>query len=335
MTQQSKSILELHDQLVQKTTTATDLVKAVVHQIHEHHEDNFLLAFDEPTMLEQAQVIDAQGICMDDWLCGIPYFAKDNFSTKGLITTAGSAILDGYVPPFNAKVIELLADHHTIMSGKANMDELGMGGTGMSSAYGVVPNPRNNKRLVGGSSSGSAYAVAKGIVPFALGSDTGDSIRKPASFNGIVGYKPTYGAISRYGMLPYSPSLDHAGVLARTIEDSAIVADALVGQDHQDFTSIELTKKDFYQHLNEFDHQLTFGYIKDVHEFLPPALKAKYEELYELLKAEGVVVKEINFRHDLLEALSSVYMMISFSEAVSSNANLAGINFGNRVEGET
>lgn len=332
---QNKTIVQLHKELVNKTLTATEIVEEVLMMIKSYQSDNFLLGFDATKMKSVAQEIDQQGIDQDNFLAGIPYFAKDNFSTQGLTTTGGSMILKDYVPPFNATVINLLNNHQALMSGKTNLDELGMGGTGTSSAFGAVPNPLSKKHLVGGSSSGSAYGVAKGIVPFALGSDTGDSIRRPASFAGIVGYKPTYGAISRYGMLPYAPSLDHPGVLAKTIEDSAIVADALIEFDAADFTSLKVEKKGFYQNLNNFDKQLTFGYLTNVHDFLPPNLKKKYDELYALLKKDGVVVKPLEFSQALLEALSPVYMMISFSEAVSSNANLAGINFGTRVEGDT
>ena len=334
MSIQNKTIVQLHEELVNKTTTATKIVEEVLMMIKTDKKDNFLLAFDETKMKSVAQQIDQQGVDRQNLLAAIPYFAKDNFSTKGLTTTGGSAILKNYIPPFNATVINLLNNQQALMSGKSNLDELGMGGTGTSSAFGTVPNPLNKKHLVGGSSSGSAYGVAKGIVPFALGSDTGDSIRRPASFAGIVGYKPTYGAISRYGMLPYSPSLDHPGVLAKTIEDSAIVADVLVEFDPADFTSLAVEKKGFYQNLNNFDKQLTFGYLTNVHNFLPPNLKKKYDELYALLKKNGVMVKPLEFSQPLLEALSPVYMMISFSEAVSSNANLAGINFGTRVEGD-
>lgn len=334
MSIQNKTIVQLHEELVNKTTTATKIVEEVLMMIKTDKKDNFLLAFDEAKMKSVAQQIDQQGVDRQNLLAGIPYFAKDNFSTKGLTTTGGSAILKNYIPPFNATVINLLNNQQALMSGKTNLDELGMGGTGTSSAFGTVPNPLNKNHLVGGSSSGSAYGVTKGIVPFALGSDTGDSIRRPASFAGIVGYKPTYGAISRYGMLPYSPSLDHPGVLAKTIEDSAIVADVLVEFDPADFTSLAVEKKGFYQNLNNFDKQLTFGYLTNVHNFLPPNLKKKYDELYALLKKNGVMVKPLEFSQPLLEALSPVYMMISFSEAVSSNANLAGINFGTRVEGD-
>jgi len=325
------TILQLHEKLVKKELTIEQLVNDTIKKSKAHEHANFLIANNYLLAQKNAKILDENGINETDFLYGIPYFAKDNFSTRGLQTTAGSKILAGFKPTFNAQMIELLEDCSTVMIGKANLDELGMGGTGLSSGYGIVHNPLNSERLVGGSSSGSAYAVAANIVPFATGTDTGDSIRKPASFNGIVGFKPTYGAISRYGLMPYAPSLDHAGILANTIEDIAIVADATIKKDLKDFTTIEVSKNNFYQNLNSFNKKSRFGYIKSVHEALPTKLRNKYDELYKKLVEAGYEVVSLDFRQDLLEALASAYMMLSFSEAVSSLANLDGINFGQRV----
>jgi aspartyl-tRNA(Asn)/glutamyl-tRNA(Gln) amidotransferase subunit A len=219
------------------------------------------------------------------------------------------------------------------MIGKTALDELGMGGTGLNSAYGKILNPRNSKRLIGGSSSGSVYAVAKGYVPFATGTDTGDSIRKPASYNGVVGFKPTYGAISRYGLLPYAPSLDTAGFFTRNVDDMAIIADSTFAYDKKDFTSIEINEKSFAENIDNLPSRTKFGYIKEIHEALNDSMKKEYAEFYKKLETQGYSVEAVNFRPDLLDALAPVYMMISFSEAVSTNANLDGINFGTREEG--
>jgi len=329
------TIEALHKMLVNEELTVEALTNKVIQKSGFNERENFLITPNYTAALERAKQLDAQGIDQDNWLYGIPYVSKDNFSTKGLQTTAGSQILKGYEPTFDAEMIDLLANKNTVLIGKANLDELGMGATGLSSGYGDVLNPLNKKHIVGGSSSGSAYAVAANIVPFATGTDTGDSIRKPASFTGLVGFKPTYGAISRYGLLPYAPSLDHAGILAQTIEDVAIVADATIAQDLKDFTSTSITKKRFYQNLNEFDEHKSFGYLKPVHDALPEALRLKYEELFALLRGAGYTVTALDFRLDLLEALASTYMIISFSEAVSSSANLDGINFGQRVEADS
>jgi len=329
------TILQLHEQLIKKELTIEQLVSQTIKKSKAHEHSNFLIANNYSLAQKNAKILDENGINETDFLYGIPYFAKDNFSTKGLQTTAGSKILAEFKPTFNAQMIDLLDESSTIMIGKTNLDELGMGGTGLSSGYGIVHNPLNSNHLVGGSSSGSAYAVAANIVPFATGTDTGDSIRKPASLNGIVGFKPTYGAISRYGIMPYAPSLDHAGILANTIEDIAIVADATIKKDLKDFTTIEVSKNNFYQNLNSFNKKARFGYIKSVHEALPKKLKSKYDELYEKLNQAGYEVVSLDFRQDLLEALASAYMMLSFSEAVSSLANLDGINFGQRVNAKS
>ena len=167
----------------------------------------------------------------DNLLWGIPFVAKDNMSTKGILTTGSSNILNGYVPVYDATVIEKLRNRKAVLIGKATLDELAMGGSGTSGHLGKTFNPWNKEhdRLVGGSSCGSAAVTAAGIVPFALGSDTGDSVRKPASYAGLVGLKPTWSRISRYGLFPFAPSLDHVGYFTRSVEDSAIILEALAG----------------------------------------------------------------------------------------------------------
>jgi aspartyl-tRNA(Asn)/glutamyl-tRNA(Gln) amidotransferase subunit A len=329
------TILELHEKLVNKELTVEQLVRQAIIASQKEEPSNFLITNNYEQAIIEAKKLDEAGIDESNLLYGIPYFTKDLFATKGLATTAGSKILEDFKPTYNATNVELLAKQKMILLGKANLDELAMGGTGLSSAYGKIYNPLNKEHLVGGSSSGSAYAVAANLVPFATGTDTGDSIRKPASFVGIFGFKPTYGAISRYGLMPYAPSLDHAGILANSLEDVAIVADALIHQDQKDFTSVEIDKRHFYQNLENFDQHKAFGYLKQVHDVLPEKLKEKYEQLYQILSEAGYQVKAIDFRQDLLEALAPIYMMISFSEAVSSSANLSGINFGKRVEAES
>lgn len=170
-------------------------------------------------------------------LSGIPFIAKDNFTTKGIKTTASSKILANFVPCYSATVIQDLEKAGAVLAGKSALDELGMGGHGLYAATGPVLNPWDPTRIPGGSSSGSASLVAAGVVPFALGSDTGDSIRKPAAYCGIVGYKPTYGLISRYGVIPYAPSLDTVGYFTRSVEDSVFLARLLSRHDPLDFTS--------------------------------------------------------------------------------------------------
>ncbi|AGJ90553.1 amidase family protein [Mycoplasma putrefaciens] len=333
MDYKTKSILELRDDLINKRITTTELVKKVIRELKSELDSNTINYLAETQALKKAKEIDAN-FDTTNLLCGIPYLAKDNFSTKDIPTSCSSKILEGYVPGFSATVIERLDDSGAILLGKTALDELGMGGTGLSSCNGKIVNPRDKARLVGGSSSGSAYLVAKGIVPFATGSDTGDSIRKPASYNGIVGFKPTYGALSRYGLLPYAPSLDTCGYFTRNVDDMAVLCDASFGFDPKDFTSIEVNETNFYRQLNNFDNTKSFGYLTNVLNALDQEHKQKYLDLFEQLKTKGYTVKPIDFSQELLDAVSPVYMMISFSEGVSTNANLDGIKFGSRVEGK-
>ena len=169
-------------------------------------------------------------------LSGIPYALKDNISTKGILTTASSNILKDYVPVYDATVYRKLKEAGAVLVVKKVLDELAMGGIGTTGHTGVVRNPWDKNRLIGGSSAGSAAAVALGIVPFAIGSDTGDSVRKPASFGGIVGFKPTYGRISRYGLFAFASSLDHIAILTRNVKDAAYVTNIVKGQDEYDMT---------------------------------------------------------------------------------------------------
>ncbi|ATZ17768.1 amidase family protein [Mesoplasma melaleucae] len=326
------SIIELHEKLVNKEITVSQLTQAVLTEAKKLQSSNAINKLVEDKALLLAKELD-NNIDQNTLLYGIPYFAKDNFATKDIETTSSSNILKGYVPPFNATSITKLADNKAVLVGKAALDELGMGGVGLYSCNGVITNPADEKRLVGGSSSGSAYLVAKGIVPFATGSDTGDSIRKPASFNNIVGFKPSYGAISRYGLLPYSPSLDTVGFFTRNVTDMAIVCDATFGYDNKDATSHHNDSKDIYQNINDLDKNTKFGYIKKVIDDLTETTRKAYYEFFELLKSKGYVVEEVNFNQDLLNALSAIYKMISYSESVSTNSNLDGIKFGQRAEG--
>ena len=207
-----KSIKELHELLINNKVSSDDLVKEALAKSHTLQEkcNAFVTILD-----------DAKGVSVNDnLLSGIPYGIKDNYSTKGILTTGSSNTLKDYVPFFTATAVKNLEKCGAVPVNKTALDEFGMGGTGTTCHTGNVLNPWNQKRMCGGSSSGSACAVSAGVYPYALGSDTGDSIRKPAAYCGIVGYKPTYGMISRYGLFPFASSLDHCGVLTRRVEDA-------------------------------------------------------------------------------------------------------------------
>jgi aspartyl-tRNA(Asn)/glutamyl-tRNA(Gln) amidotransferase subunit A len=276
-------------------------------------------------------------------LSGIPYALKDNISTKGILTTASSNILKDYIPIYNATVYEKLKQSGAVLVGKTTMDELAMGGTGTTANTGIVRNPWDKTRLIGGSSAGSAAAVALGIVPFSIGSDTGDSIRKPAGFGGVVGYKPTYGLVSRYGLFAFASSLDHVGCFARNVKDVATVINIIKGHDEKDMTSLPDDHKDYVSTLNNNIKGKKLFYIKeacDPKNYSDTTDKElietlnKFHETLDTCRKLGFIVEEVEFGYDLLQALYPTYMTISCAEATSNNANLTGIQFGPRAEGK-
>ncbi len=274
-------------------------------------------------------------------LSGIPYAIKDNYSTKGILSTGSSNTLNNYVPFFDATAVKNLASHGAVAIGKTVMDEFGMGGTGTTGHTGIVHNPWDLTRMCAGSSSGSAAAVASGVVPYALGSDTGDSIRKPAGYCGIVGYKPTYGMISRYGLFPFASSLDTCGVLTRSVKDAAIVVDAMKGLDKNDMTSWDSSHIHLSDDLTSEVKGKKLFYIKeicDIENYPNPTdeLKEHLENFQKTLKIcedAGMTVEGVSMDQTLLNALPSVYVVISCAEATSNMSNLTGFIFGPRGEG--
>ncbi len=274
-------------------------------------------------------------------LNNIPYAVKDNISTKGILTTGSSNTLRDYVPIFNATIIDKLNQAGAVFIGKTVLDELGMGGTGLTGHTGIVHNPWDLSRITGGSSAGSAAAVASGIVPFALGSDTGDSIRKPAAYCGIVGFKPTYGLISRYGLFPFASSLDHLGVLTRNVEDAAIVVNQVKGLDYNDMTTFDSSNIDLIIDLKNNNNKKLF-YIKELCNlefYNNPSDELKlilnsFNETIKKTKTLGYDIFEESIDMNLLMALKPSYDCISSSEATSNNSNLTGIIFGPRESGQ-
>ena len=330
----SKTITELHEMLKNGEVTSKDLIKESLEKTHKLQEECNAFV----TILDDANPEEVT----DNLLSGIPYGIKDNYSTKGILTTGSSNTLKDYVPFFNATAIEKLNKAGAVKISKTVMDEFGMGGTGTTGHTGIVLNPWDKKRVCAGSSAGSACAVAAGVYPYALGTDTGDSIRKPAAYCGIVGYKPTYGMISRYGVFPFASSLDHIGVLARTVKDCAIVVDEMKGIDVNDMTSWD--SKDI--HLNDSLDTNVKGkkvcYVKELCniENYPNAddeLKMHIENFHkslELCKELGMEVEEVSVDRNLLNAIYSVYVVIHSAEASSNMSNLTGFIFGPRGEGK-
>ncbi len=275
---------------------------------------------------------------LDGPLKGIPYALKDNISTKGILTTGSSNILKNYVPVYDATIYEKLKKSGAILIGKTVLDELAIGGTGTTGHTGIVRNPWDKDRMIGGSSAGSAAAVALGIVPFAIGSDTGDSIRKPAAYGGIVGFKPTYGRISRYGLFAFASSLDHLGIFARNVKDVAYVTNIVKGHDDKDMTSLEDDNKDYVESLNNSVKGKKLFYIKEALESNDKELDKIIDNFKEVIKkceSLGMEVKAESIDINLLKAMYPTYKTISCAEVTSNDANLTGIHFGERGEGST
>lgn len=268
-------------------------------------------------------------------LYGVPVAIKDNISTKGIRTTASSRILDNYVPVFDAHVITKLKAAGAVVAMKTSMDELGMGGTNLNAYTGKVNNPYDLERISGGSSGGSAALTAAGVVPLALGTDTGDSIRKPAAYCGVVGFKPTYGRISRYGVIPYASSLDHVGCFTTCVKDAAVALEVLAGRDDRDMTSSYEPVGQYAHLLNSDLHGKRIAVLANVMDSIKDeAILKNFDELCEKLKARGAVIEKVKMNDELLETLLPVYLIIANAEACANHSNLDGVRFGMREEGE-
>lgn len=321
----SQTLLTQLQALREGRITSSDLVAETQREVLTVNKD-----FNYVVTLTSQETTNPQGP-----LGGVPYALKDIFSTQGICTTASSNILKDYVPVFDSTVYTKLKNAGAVMVAKANLDELAMGGTGMNTATGPALNPYNPLHMTGGSSGGSAGLVASGVVPFAIGSDTGDSVRKPAAFCGVVGMKPTWGAISRYGLFPFAPSLDHVAYFTRSVEDASYLFDILAGYDEKDATSAKRTYAPTFP-LQGNLHGKRLAVIRPIVESVSnPAVRLAFEQALTQFTAAGAIVEWVDFDMNLLKAVLPTYMVISSSEATSNDANLDGIKFGPRGQGET
>lgn len=326
-----KTIEELHELLVSKKVTPLELVKEAIDALKKET-TNAIETICEKEALEFASSLVEPEV--DNLLWGIPYVCKDNFSTKGILTTASSNILSDYIPVFDATVIRKLKDKKAVLICKTTLDELAMGGTGTTGHKGVTYNPYDETHTykVGGSSCGSASICAQGITPFALGSDTGDSVRKPATYAGLVGFKPTWGRISRFGLFPFAPSLDHVAYFTRSVKDSAIVLEHIAGYDvEHDATSSPKAVENYYSLIDGNVSNKKIAYIKEINDAIKDApIREGINKCIDILKSKGALVEEVSFDQNLLAAIYPSYLIISCAEATSNNANLDGIKFGLR-----
>lgn len=267
---------------------------------------------------------------------GIPIVLKDNVSTAGILTTASCRILENYIPVYNAHIVDKLNENGFVCIGKASMDELAMGGTNLTAVTGPCKNPYDLNRISGGSSGGSAVLVASGVVPVSIGSDTGDSIRKPASFNGIVGVKPTYGRISRYGIIPYASSLDHVGYFTTCVKDAAKMLEVLAGRDDRDMTSSYKEVLPYSSLLNSDVNGKNILVFKNVTDAISnKEVINEFNCIVNSLKEKGAIIKEVYFDETLMKAILPTYYIIANAEATTNHSNLDGISFGRRVDGDS
>ena len=330
----NRTIKEIHEVLKNGEVSVQELIKESLKKSHELQDKCNAFV----TILDDAKEVEVT----DNLLSGIPYGIKDNYSTKGILTTGSSNTLKDYVPFFNATAIENLNKAGAVALNKTVMDEFGMGGTGTTGHTGTVLNPWDTTRICAGSSSGSAAAVAAGVYPYALGTDTGDSIRKPAAYCGIVGYKPTYGMISRYGLYPFASSLDHCGALARSVRDVAIVVDNMKGIDINDMTSWDSSNINLLDACTGEVKGKKICYVKelcDIENYPNADQELKdhlenFKNTLEIVRNLGIEVTEVSVDRKLLNAVYSVYRVIHSAEASSNMSNLTGIIFGPRGEGD-
>ncbi|WP_337773658.1 Asp-tRNA(Asn)/Glu-tRNA(Gln) amidotransferase subunit GatA [Dialister hominis] len=330
------TIHDLHAQLVNKEISAVELTKKVIaHRDSVEKDVHAYLSLSDAKALEKAAEVDAKiaaGEEISD-LAGIPGAIKDNICISGETCTAASRMLEHWVAPYDATVIEKLKQQDFISIGKTNMDEFAMGSSTENSAFGPTRNPWNLDYVPGGSSGGSAAAVAATEAVWALGSDTGGSIRQPASFNGIVGLKPTYGLVSRYGLLAFASSLDQIGGLTKDVTDAAILLNAIAGYDAKDSTSIPQDKKDYKKALVNNVKGMKIGVPREFFgEGIKPETKEAVKKALAFYEKEGAERVDVSIPH--INSGVSVYYIIAPAEASSNLARYDGVGFGYRAEGK-
>ncbi|MGM0983848.1 MAG: Asp-tRNA(Asn)/Glu-tRNA(Gln) amidotransferase subunit GatA [Pseudomonadota bacterium] len=326
-----KTLTELAAGLASGEFSSRELTQAFLARIDRLDGDlnSFISVTAEQALAEADQADAARAAGNIGPLTGVPLALKDLFCTEGVKTSAGSRMLDNFIAPYDATVVEKLRAAGTVSLGKTNMDEFAMGSSNENSFYGPVRNPWDPAAVPGGSSGGSAAAVAAGLVPAAMGTDTGGSIRQPAAFCGITGLKPTYGRVSRYGIIAYASSLDQAGPLARTAEDCAHLLGAIAGHDLRDSTSVARGVPDYTQELDTPLAGLKIGLPREYFgEGLDPAVESAVREAVKVFESLGATVREISLPHT--HYAIPAYYVIAPAEASSNLARYDGVRFGHR-----
>ena len=318
------SIKEINEKLKNKEIKPIDLVNECFERIKQNEKYNAFITLNEENAIKKAKELESKEV--DNILFAIPIAIKDNIVTKGLRTTCASLMLDNFIPVYDATVIEKINAKNMIIIGKANMDEFAMGSSGETSYYWPVLNSYDDTCVSGGSSSGSALIVSKNITPFSLGSDTGGSIRQPSAFNGVVGLKPTYGRISRYGLVAFASSLDQIGPISRNVYENALLLNILCEKDENDLTSVD-TSEDFTRLIGEDIKGMKIAipnfYMSDK---VNPEIKNRMLEIIDNLKNDGVTIDYVDI--PFIEYSVPLYEIIALAEASSNLARFDGVRYG-------
>ena len=335
MSLMSLTAVELAKKIKAGETTAVEAAKDALAQIKEKEESihSYVTVLDEAQILEKAGEVQKkiQAGELTGPLAGVPVAIKDNMCTEGILTTCSSKILGNFVPTYSSEAVKKLEEAGVVLIGKTNMDEFAMGSTTETSAYGVTRNPYNTDHVPGGSSGGSCAAVAAEECSFALGSDTGGSIRQPSSFCGVTGIKPTYGTVSRYGLIAYGSSLDQIGPVAKDVTDCATILEAISSYDKKDSTSVQRKDLDFTSALVKDVKGMKIGIPKDYFgEGLDPQVKEAVLKAAKVLEEQGAIVEEFDL--SLVEYAIPAYYDIASAEASSNLSRFDGVKYGYRTK---
>lgn len=331
----SLTAVELGRKIKSGEVTAMDAARAALEQIKAKEEsiNSYVTVLDEDVIMKRAEEVQKkiEEGSLTGPLAGVPVAIKDNMCTEGVLTTCSSRILSNFVPPYSSEAVKNLEEAGAVILGKTNMDEFAMGSTTETSAYGVTRNPHNPDHVPGGSSGGSCAAVAAEECSYALGSDTGGSIRQPSSFCGVTGIKPTYGTVSRYGLIAYGSSLDQIGPVAKDVTDCATILEIISSYDKKDSTSIKRDDTDFTSALTDDVKGMKIGIPKDYFgEGLDSQVKDAVLKAAKVLEEKGAVVEEFDF--SLVEYAIPAYYVIASAEASSNLSRFDGVKYGYRTE---
>lgn len=322
-------IIEINKLLKSHTIKPIDLVNEAYERIENNKDLNCFITLNKEQAIKKALELENKEVT--NLLFGIPIAIKDNIITSELRTTCASKMLDNFIPIYDATVVKKINESDMIIIGKTNMDEFAMGSSNQTSYYGPVLNPWNKTKVSGGTSGGSASAVSSRVIPIALGSDTGGSIRQPSAFTGIVGLKPTYGRVSRYGLVPFASSLDQIGPMTRNVYENALLLNIIAGHDDNDMTSSNKNSEDFTRLIGESIKDMKIAipnfYMSDT---IDPEIKAGILKVIDMLKSNGVSFEYVDINY--IEYSVPLYQIIALAEASSNLARYDGIKYGYRTK---